>query len=198
VRHLSGYATYRELSCDIQSVPYTARAERKMNYTKALWMALWLALWLSATAMGQDEPSLNLRIVEALKAKEPEWKPISVIESGRIPVVSIEKRIVAAVWQNPKSHSEDVDVFVYGVANRIEAAAWLGPVRNRQLAPGWQVSAYQIGDEGYLAKYKHGGRFEIEFRSGVVVAKIAGNDPRMVKDFAKCIIHQIPANPNSR
>ena len=167
-----------------------------MKYTEALCLVLWLALCSSATVTGQDEPHLDSRIMEALKAKKPEWTPIAVIESGRVPLVSSEKRIVAAVWQNPKSHSEDVNVFVYGVANRVEAMAWLEPVRNRQLAPGWRVSIYQIGDEGYLARYKDGGRFEIQFRRGIVVAKIAGDALRLVKDFAKCIVQQIPTSPN--
>ena len=131
--------------------------------------------------------------MEALKAKEPGWKPIATIEN-RTPLVPSERRIFSAVWASSKSRSEDVNVSVYGVENHGEAAAWLGPVRNRQVAAGWQVSTYQIGDEGYLSKYKDGERFEIEFRRGSVVAKIAGNDLRRVKDFASCVIDQIPSN----
>ena len=168
-----------------------------MRSTEAMCLALWLPLCSSAVK-GQNEPSLSSHIMKALKAAEPEWTPVPAIESGHVPLVPSETKIVVDVWESPKSQSENVDVFVYGVENRVEATAWLRFVRNRQVAPGWQVSIYQIGDEGYLSKYKDGERFEIEFRRGNVVAKIAGNDVRRVKDFAKCIGDQILANHNSR
>lgn len=89
-------------------------------------------------------------------------------------------------------HIEDVNISVYRVENHGEAAAWLAPVRDKLVATGWQVNPYQIGDEGFLSKYKDGERFEIDCRRGSVVARIAGNDLRRVKDFARCVIDQIP------
>jgi hypothetical protein len=164
-----------------------------MRHIKVFCFALWLVLCSSIAVNGQNDASLSSRIFEALKAKEPGWKAIGGIEN-HTPLVPSERRIFCAVWESPKSRSEDVHVSVYGVENHGEAAAWLGRVRNRQVAPGWQVSTYQIGDEGYLSKYKDGERFEIEFRRGSVVARIAGNNLRTVKDFAKCVIDQIPSN----
>jgi len=114
--------------------------------------------------------------MDALKAKEPNSKYIAAIESGRVPLVPSERRIIVGVWQGPKSRSQDVVISVYRVENREEAAKWLQPVRDKHVAAGWQVSAFQIGDEGYLSKYKNGNRFDIEFRRGTVVAKIAGDD----------------------
>jgi hypothetical protein len=35
-----------------------------------------------------------------------------------------------------------------------EAVAWLGPVRKRDVAAGWQVSTYQVGDEGYARRHR--------------------------------------------
>jgi hypothetical protein len=165
----------------------------EMRYTEALCLAIWFALCSSMAVNGQNEPSLSSRIMEALKAKEPAWKPVASIEN-RMPLVPSERRIFTGVWVSPKTRSENVDVSLYSVENREEAAVWLGPVRNKQVAAGWQVSAYQTGDEGYLSKYKDGQRFEIEFRKGNVVAKIAGNNLRRVKDFAKCVVDQIHAN----
>jgi len=169
-----------------------------MRSTESIWLALWLALCSSATVKGQNEPSLSSQIMKALKAAEPEWTPVPAIVNGPGPLVPSEKKILVDVWESPKSQSENMTVDVYGVENRVEATAWLRFVRNRQVAPGWQVSIYQIGDEGYLLKYKDGERFEIEFRKGNVVAKIAGNDLRRVTTFAKCIVDQIPANHSSR
>jgi hypothetical protein len=166
-----------------------------MKHTEGVCVALWFVLGSSATVGGRDEPTLDSRIIEALKAREPDWRPVTVLESGRVPLVPTERRIVAAVWENPKSHSGDVDVFVYGVANRDEAMGWLERLRNKRVSPGWQVRSHQLGDEGYLSKYKDGKRFEIEFRRGLVVAKIAGDALHLVKAFAKCVVEQIPASP---
>jgi hypothetical protein len=130
--------------------------------------------------------------MEALETKEPGWKHLPTIEN--LPGAPNEKRILTGVWASPKSRSQDVYVSVYRVENQREAAAWLERFRTKQVAPGWRVSAYRIGDEGYLSKYKHGERFEIEFRRGSVVAKIAGNDLPRAKDFARCVIGQVPSN----
>ena len=146
-----------------------------MKHIKVFCFAFGLALCSSMAARGQNAGSLSSRIMEVLKTKEPGWKPIGVVENRPLLVPS-ERSILYAVWTSPKSRSEDVNVSVYSVENHDEAAAWLGPFRKKQVATGWQVSTYQIGDEGYLSKYKDGERFEIEFRKANVVAKIAGND----------------------
>jgi hypothetical protein len=164
-----------------------------MRDIKVFCFAFCFALCSSMAVNGQNEASLSSRIMEALKAKEPGWKAIGGIEN-HTPIVPSERRIFCAVWASPKSRSEDVHVSVYSVENHGEAAAWLGPLRNRQVAPGWKVSPYQIGDEGYLSQYKAGERFEIAFRRGSVVARISGNDLRRLKDFARCVIDQIPSN----
>jgi len=161
---------------------------------EALWLAFVLALCAAINLQGQNEPSLSSRIVEVLKAKEPAWKPVATVET-RVPLVPGEKRILTvAFWKSAKSDSEHVYVSVYGVDNRGEAAAWLGPVHDRRVAVGWQISVYPIGDEGFLAKYKDGKTFEIHFRKGNVVGKIAGNDPQSVSEFTKYIVDEIPPN----
>ena len=162
-----------------------------MKHIRVFCFVFGLGLCSSMTVHGQNEASLSSRITEALKTKEPGWKPIASIEN-RTPLVPSERRILTAVWSSPKSHCEDVNVSVYSVENHEEAVTWLGPVRKTQVATGWQVSTYRIGDEGYLSKYKDGERFDIQFRKANIVAKIAGNDLRRVKDFARCVVDQIP------
>jgi hypothetical protein len=87
-----------------------------------------------------------------------------------------------------------VNVFVYAVENRADATEGLKPIRNGQGAAGWQTSIFKIGDEGFLATYKDGKRFEINFRKGKVVGKVAANDLSRVTEFANYIVEQIPAN----
>jgi len=167
---------------------------RKLIRFQHFFLALTLAVFSSSGIRAQNGPSLSGRIMDALKAKQPNSKYIGGIESGRVPLVPSERRIIVVVWQGSKSPSQDVVISVYRVGNREEAAKWLQPVRDKHVAAGWQVSAFQIGDEEYLSKYKNGDRFEIEFRRGTVVAKIAGDDPDRVKGFAQCIVEQIPPN----
>jgi hypothetical protein len=83
---------------------------------------------------------------------------------------------------------------VYSADSRGKAAKFLGPFRDEQLAPGWTVTSFQIGDEGYLSKYKNGNRFQIIFRKGTVVAIFEGNDLNRVKEFARCVVEKIPAS----
>ena len=64
----------------------------------------------------------------------------------------------------------------------------------KRVTVGWQVSAFQIGDEGHLSEYKDGERFEIAFRRGSVVAMIATNSLAAVKEFAECVVEQLPRN----
>jgi len=54
---------------------------REMRHIKVFCFAFWLALFSSIAVNGQDEASLSSRIMEALKTKEPGWKPIAYIES---------------------------------------------------------------------------------------------------------------------
>jgi hypothetical protein len=167
---------------------------RKLISFQYLFLAFFLAVLCSSRTNAQTESLLSARITAALKAKEPDWEYVGAIDN-RFPIVPSEKRVVVGTWQAPKSRSQDVFVSVYSVENREEAAKWLQPVRDKHVAEGWHVSPFQIGDEGYLSKYKNGDRFEIEFRRGAIVAKIAGNDLDRVKEFAQCIVEQTAANP---
>lgn len=139
-------------------------------------------------------PSLSSKIVDALKAKEPNWNYIGAIESGHIPLVPSEQPVIVGSWHGPNSPSQDVLVQVYSVKNRKEATKWLEPVRDKHVYEGWQVSPFQIGEEGYLSEYKDGRQFEIEFRKGSVVAKIAGRDLNRAKEFAQCIVEETDPN----
>jgi len=166
----------------------------KSSQLRAFRLAFCLAVFSSVVTNPQNDSSLATRIEKALKAKEPDWRYVGAIESGRVPLVPSERRIITGTWSGPKSRSQDVDIFVYSVESREEAAAWLRPVRDKRVAEGWQVNVFQIGDEGYLSKYKNGNRFDIAFRRGTVVAKLAGDDLDRVREFAHCVVEQIAAN----
>lgn len=165
-----------------------------MRRVEIVCVALGLALCCSMTVEGQNQSSVASKITEVLKAKEVGWTFIAAVESGRVPIVPSEKRILVGIWESPKvaGASERVHVFIYEVENPGEAAVWLKPVSNGQVADGWQISSYRIGNEGYLANYRVGKRFEIQFRSGNFVGKIAGGELSRVQEFAKYIVARVP------
>jgi len=76
----------------------------------------------------------------------------------------------------------------------LECVSWLEPVRSKHVAEGWEVTSFQIGDEGYLSKYKDGDRFEISFRKGTIVGRTSAGDLNKLKDFAQVIVESIPPN----
>ena len=47
-------------------------------------------------ARAQNESSLSSRVIGALQAKEPDWKPIATIQN-RVPLVASEKTILVTV-----------------------------------------------------------------------------------------------------
>jgi len=162
---------------------------RKLICFQYFFLAVVVTVLCSCKTNAQTEPHLSARIIDALKTKEPGWKYIGAIDNT-FPLVPSQTRIVVGTWHSPKSRSQDVVVFVYGIENGEDAAKFLQPARDKHVASGWQVSPFQIGDEGYLSKYKNGDRLEIQFRRRVIVAKIAGNDLDRVKEFAQCIADQ--------
>jgi hypothetical protein len=167
-----------------------------MGRIEMLCLALGLALCCSIAVEGQNQSTVASKVTEVLKDKEVGWSFVGAIESGRVPIVPSEKRVLVGIWESPKvaGVSESVYISIYEVENPAEAAVWLKPVRKGQVADGWKISGYRIGDEGYLANYRDGKRFEIQFRSGGFVGKIAGNELRRVQEFAKYIVAQIPTN----
>jgi hypothetical protein len=167
---------------------------RKLTCFQFLCAALCFVAFPSGATKAQSESSLSARIVEALKGAEPDWKYIGYLEFPLFSRVSSERRIITGIWTNPQTRSKDVKVLVYSLESRGKAAKWLTPVRDQQFPVGWQVSTFQIGDEGYLSNFKNGDRFDIEFRRGTVAAKIEGANLAKVKEFAQTVVEQIRAN----
>jgi hypothetical protein len=165
-------------------------------------LCLTLSFMLCATAAplkAQSESPLAIRIRQTIEAKELRWLYIVGFESGRVPLVPSEKRILVGVWER-KFHgggNDSVLLRVYGVDNSAEAQMWLSPASKGQVAAGWRISKYRIGDEGYLFEYQDGRQFGIQFRKGVIVAGLSGQDLRIVKRFAKYVVAQIPPSNDS-
>jgi hypothetical protein len=151
----------------------------------------------SCQTNARTEAALSARIIEALKAKEPGWTYHRINESQHNLAVPSEKDVLIGLWFGPnhvQSRSQDVEVHLHSVETTHDAVVWLSPWREKKLAEGWSVSAFQIGEEGYLATHKDGGRFSISFRKGSVVANMLAADLNTLKEFALCVVASIPPN----
>ena len=157
-----------------------------------------LILMLSASAalQAQDESPLARQIRRTLADKEPVWRYVAAIQSGRIPLVPSEKRVLVGQWERKLrgGSRESIGVRIYGVENASEAVKWLSPLRRGPVASGWKVGRYDMGDEGYIAEYPNGKQFEIQFRKVDVVVKVDGRILREVERFAKYVVAEIPAD----
>jgi len=157
---------------------------------KTLCVSIACIFCASVSLNAQDEPPLGLQIRQALNAKEPTWKYVAGIESGRVPIVPSERRVLVGQWQHKHKdgRQENIVINIYQVESHAEAIKWLKPTGNGQVATGWRVDRYKIGEEGYLATFQAGKRFEIHFRNGNVVGKISGDNFTTVERFAKYVI----------
>jgi hypothetical protein len=82
-------------------------------------VALCLASFFAVAANGQSESALSTRIVEALKAKEPDWKYVGGIESGRIPIVPSENASTSGFGLD-RSHIHQTWSFPYIASRAVE------------------------------------------------------------------------------
>ncbi len=172
-----------------------------MRFEELVKRAMGAAVFVLSLACGplslfalQGDTGSGARILRALEHREPGCKGIVGIESGRVPMVRSAKTILVATWYCDDSGglSEGVTLSVYRVENPAEATTWLKPIRNSVVAEGWKVDKYDMGDEGYNAKYQFGKRFAIYFRKANVVGSFSGNDLPRVKRIAEIVVSQVP------
>lgn len=151
---------------------------------------------LSLTPNAQVESPLVLRVEQKIRSEEPGWRYIRAIQSGRVPIVPSERTLVASLWERrlKGGKRESVSVDIYEVESPEEAAKRLSHLGKGQVAPGWQVSRYEVGDEAYLSEFQNGRRYSIHFRRRNTVADVSGTSLSSVKRFTQHVISQMPAS----
>ena len=112
------------------------------------------------------------------------WEWIPAIQSGRIPIVPSEKRLLVGIWRPAgQDYLEGVSVSVYRVANVKDAQRWIKP---NPLPEGWRRRSYNIADDSWLAEHSSG-QIQISFRRGRLVASVSGKDLKSVDRVARHI-----------
>ena len=159
-------------------------------------MALALLFVASPLRKAQGESPLVMRVERIIKSKEPGWRYIRGIQSGRVPRVPGEKVLVTSVWEPMRKNGrrESVMLNMYEVPSASEAASWLKSISVGGVVSGWTVEKYQIGDEAYLSTYQDGRRFSLYVRKNNIVAEVSGRSLGSVKRFAQHAVSGVTAS----
>ncbi len=158
-------------------------------------LALVLLLVTPPLAKAQDESPLVVGVERIIKNKEPNWRYIRGIQSGRVPRVPSEKILVTSLWERKRKNGkrEGVSVNIYEVSSVSEAGRWLNPISAGEVTSSWKVEKYQIGDEAYLSKFQNGRRYSLHFRKNNIVIEVSGESLDSVKRFAQYVVSGITA-----
>jgi hypothetical protein len=166
-----------------------------MHKAIILSLALVFLLVTPPLAKAQGESLVVVRVESMIKNKEPNWRYIRGIQSGRVPKVPSEKILVTSLWERKRKNGkrEGVGVNIYEVSSASEAGSWLKPINAGEVASGWRVEKYQIGDEAYLSKFQNGRGYSLQFRKNNIVVEVSGESLDSVKRFAQYVVSGITA-----
>ena len=159
-------------------------------------LALVLLFVAPPLAKAQDESPLVVRLERIIKGREPYWRYMRGVQSGRVPGVPSEKILVTGLWERRRKGGkrEGVGVNIYEVSSAAEAGSWLKPVSAGEVTSRWKVERYPIGDEAYLSRYQSGRRYSLHFRKNNIVVEVSGESLDSVKRFARYVVSGITSN----
>jgi hypothetical protein len=135
------------------------------------------------------------KVENAIRSSESGWRCTRGILNAPPPLVPSERVLVVSDWEHTSESGkrESADVEIFEVGSRTDAKLSLNPMREGKVAKGWKVQRLKIGDEGYLATFMSGARFEIHFSKGTIVAIVSSDSLRIVERFAQHVAAQIDA-----
>ena len=146
-----------------------------------------------ATLGVHAEAPLVAKVENAIRGTELGWRCTKGILNAPPPLVPSERPLVVSEWDHTSKTGkrESVDVKIFQVDSLTDAQLSLSPVREGKVAKGWRVQRLKIGDEGYLATFRNGARFAIDFRKGTIVVRVSSDSFRVAERFAQHVAAQI-------
>jgi hypothetical protein len=152
---------------------------------------LTLLVLIAAVGVRAEEP-LATKIHDAIRSAEPNWRCINGILNASLRVPS-EKRLVetSCDYTSGTGTRKDINMDIVQVDSVADAEICLSPIREAKVAAGWKIRKIELGDEGYLATYRNGSRFEIHFRKGTIVVIVSSNSLQDANRFVQHITDQL-------
>jgi hypothetical protein len=152
-----------------------------------------LGMVVVVTHDARAETPLVDKVENAMRSTKPGWRFTRGIFNGPPPLVPRQRPLVAEAWDHTfkGGKRESVEAMIFQVDSSTYAKVSLSPVREGKVATGWNVERFKIADEGYLATFKNGGRFQIQFRKGTIVVTVSSYLFPLVGRFAQIIAAEI-------
>jgi hypothetical protein len=156
-------------------------------------IALALGMVVVATHDARAETPLVDKVENAIRSTKPGWRCTRGILNAAPPLVPSQRPLVVEAWDHTSQGGkrESVEVMIFQVDSRTDAKVSLSPVREGEVATGWKVERLKIGDEGYLATFGNGSRFEVQFRKGTIVVTVSSDSFPLADRFAQLVAAQI-------
>jgi hypothetical protein len=159
-------------------------------------LVLMLLVCAPGAVKAQGGSPLVIRVEQTIRSKEPGWKYVRGIQSGRIRLVPSERTLVASSWERQLKGGgrESLYLNIYEVDSPSEAARWLRPISEGKVAAGWRVEKINIADEAYLSTFRDGRLHSISFRRGNIIVEVSGGSLSAVRRFAPYVDSAVAAS----
>jgi hypothetical protein len=159
---------------------------------------LWLALPPLVCIMpvrAQNELPVISRVERVIKNKEPEWKYIRGICTCP-PLIPEQKSVSVTEWerQDKRGIRESIDIEFYDVASAEEASQWMLRFDRGEVAEGWKIKKYDLGEQAYSLTYRDGSRTSIIFGNSNIVVMVSGEHSEDVERFARYVNEEMRAS----
>ena len=139
------------------------------------------------------ESAILRRAAANIQAVEPARRFVAAI-CNCPPLSDEEIGVAAGIWDQPASGTSlgSISVTVHTLANPQAASLWIDRATHRNVEPnGWTVAGYDLGDGGYLAAYRDGRRYAVNFRKGRFLGFVGGEGKGDVERFARYLLTAI-------
>lgn len=151
----------------------------------------WLLLICSFTPVSaqNDELPVISRAERLIEDKEPGWQLIRGVCNCPT-FMAGQKSVSVESWvrQSKRGVRESIEIEFYEVATLEDAAKWMQHYEKGDVAEGWQVKKYELGDEAYILSYREGSRTSICFRKDKIIVEVSSASSEDVERFAKYVL----------
>lgn len=153
-----------------------------------------LLVCVPCVLLAEADGRLVQSIENAIRTANPGWTCVHAIFNGPPPDVKSEKRLVTSVWEHVAQSGlhERVSMHISDVGSLDDAKLSLSPVRRGKVADGWTVKPYQIGDEGFLLRYRESVPYTIQFRKDTIIVKVTSDSIALAEAFSRSAEGEIP------
>jgi hypothetical protein len=168
--------------------------DRPMRYGMIVSLAVLMAGGSASALQDNPESAILSRAATAVRKAEPAWRFISAIVNAP-PLMAEQLGAAGGGWyRSPDDLSTGVNVVVYRISTPEAAAGWLYRRAHGEVATGWIVAPYDLGDGANMATLVDPSlptTYNLSIRKGRYLAHIAGRSKDTVERFAQFVLAEM-------